>query len=255
MVRPSEIVSVAVAPCQGARPLVLVHSRGGVQTCPPVAGIRPTARLCLAHPEKGECREGDPSLPGGSGGVPRFPITSLGWAGGKNNAHVAATTPTLLVAHNADQHDRVRGVGAVGLAGSRIDTPTRLQIQFPQVIRLQRHSDTLVRRYAWTLNRFARSGSTSSRSGATSSYPAPPWCRTATRRSSSPAPAWCSSSPTSWARPSRPRRAWSPSRSASAPATSTASATPPTSPSSRCWATSASATTSRRRPSIGPGSW
>ena len=68
-----------------------------------------------------------------------------------------------------------------------------------------------------------------------------------------PPPAWCPSSPSSWA--SRPRRvAASPAaRSPFAPPTSTRWATTSTSPSSRCWATSASATTSSRTPWPSPG--
>ncbi len=76
------------------------------------------------------------------------------------------------------------------------------------------------------------------------------WCRRAIRPCCSSTPAWCRSRTSSPAPRRRPRRAPPPRRSASAPAasttTSTTSATPPaTTPSSRCWATSRSATTSR----------
>jgi len=59
------------------------------------AGFRPQAVL-----GKGECRGGIPLCRGSQGVSPCYLEAFLGWAGGKKNAHVAATTPTPPIAHN-----------------------------------------------------------------------------------------------------------------------------------------------------------
>ena len=76
-----------------------------------------------------------------------------------------------------------------------------------------------------------------------------------TRRRCSPSPAWCRSFPTCLARRRRRASAWRATRNACAPSTSTKWARRRAmARSSRCWATSRSATTSRKRPSITRGS-
>jgi hypothetical protein len=57
---------------------------------------------CLSL-SKGGVQRGPAPFGGGLGVSPRILLTFLGWAGGSNQAHVAATTPTPLIARNAPQ--------------------------------------------------------------------------------------------------------------------------------------------------------
>ena len=97
------------------------------------------------------------------------------------------------------------------------------------------------------------------RAAATRSRRARRWSRRTIRRCCSPTPGWSSSRTSSPAARRAPTRGRPPRRSACAPAASTTtsrtSAAPrATTPSSRCWATSPSATTSRPTRSPSPGS-
>ena len=70
----------------------------GQASCPSTGAA--SEHSSIQH-KKGEFRGGESPSDGGLGVSPRFLKTSLGWVGGKNNAHVPATTPTLPIAHAA----------------------------------------------------------------------------------------------------------------------------------------------------------
>ena len=57
--------------------------------------------IALSSP--GGVQRGQAPSDGGLGVSPRFSKTPLGRAGGKNNAYVAATTPTLPIAHSVSR--------------------------------------------------------------------------------------------------------------------------------------------------------